>query len=60
MPDSSVLIGLLDPNDGQHQLATESVLTYRAQGVGFSVPTSVLAEVLVAEAKREPAAVELR
>ncbi len=50
--DTSVLIGALDPSDTHHAATLRAVPGYRQHG--FSVPASVLAEVLVPTARDRP------
>jgi predicted nucleic acid-binding protein len=45
--DSSVILALLDPQDVHHASAAEQVRRRRRAGSRFTVPASVLAEVLV-------------
>lgn len=58
--DSSVVIGLLDAADALHEQALTALIRRTADGAEFSLPASVLAEVLVGEARRSRPAVDLR
>ncbi len=50
--DSSVLLGLLDPDDVHHTAAAQAVRDRRTRGHTFVVSAVVLAEVLVGAARR--------
>ncbi|MGH3908937.1 MAG: type II toxin-antitoxin system VapC family toxin [Pseudonocardiaceae bacterium] len=58
--DASALIGLVDPADAHHRAAVETARELRAAGMSFLVPTTVLAEILVAPAGRGLPAVQER
>jgi predicted nucleic acid-binding protein len=58
--DSSVILGLFDPQDALHAVATMAVRSARDAGHAFVLPASVLAEVLVGAARRGTAELELR
>jgi len=58
--DASVLIGLVDPADTHHRAAVVTARELRAAGMRFLVPTTVLAEILVAPAGHGLPAVEER
>ncbi|HET9142868.1 PIN domain-containing protein [Actinophytocola sp.] len=60
MLDTSVLLGLLDTGDAHHQAAARAVTQCMVAGSDFGLPASVLAEVLVSEARRSRPAVEQR
>ena len=64
--DTSVLLGVLDPQDALHQAARAAVLEHRKAGHTFAAPTSVLAETLVgahrqgeSTARRTEAAIDI-
>jgi predicted nucleic acid-binding protein len=44
--DTSILLGVLDPQDALHQVAKSAVREHRRAGRTFAIPTSVLAEAL--------------
>lgn len=50
--DASVVLALFDPEDALHVSAVEAVRRHRAAGAQFTLPASVLAEVLVGAARR--------
>jgi predicted nucleic acid-binding protein len=54
--DSSVLLGLLDPNDAHHAAATAAVRDVKDRGQRILVPATVVAEVLVSAAGVGPGA----
>lgn len=54
--DSSVLLGLLNPNDAHHAAATATVRDVRNRGQRVVVPATVMAEVLVSAARIGPQA----
>jgi predicted nucleic acid-binding protein len=56
--DSSIVLGLLDPDDAHHQSATAAVRAARSAGHALVLPASAFAEVLVGASRVGPAAVE--
>jgi predicted nucleic acid-binding protein len=58
--DSSVVLGVLDPQDALHRPASEAVVRARDEGAEFVLPAIVLAEVLVGVARLDPGAIVLR
>jgi predicted nucleic acid-binding protein len=58
--DTSVLLGLLDPQDCLHLSSAGAARAHRDSGDAFVLPASVLAEALVGVARTDQAAVELR
>lgn len=58
--DTSVLLAALDPGDAHHHVAAERLRSHRDRGDSFVVSAIVLAEALVAEARRGEPAVEER
>ncbi|MGH7761471.1 MAG: type II toxin-antitoxin system VapC family toxin [Candidatus Dormibacteraceae bacterium] len=45
--DASVLVGVLDPQDGHHDAAVQSLRSARSRGRQIQLPASAFAEVLV-------------
>lgn len=58
--DSSVLLGLMDTGDAHHAAAARRIIDHTAAGGLFTLPAIVLAEILVAEARRGQPAVQKR
>ena len=58
--DSSVILGLLDPDDAHHHVATAALTKYTEDGILFGLPASVLSEVLVGDARQGETAVAQR
>jgi len=58
--DSSVVLGLLDPEDAHHPAAVAELRRRESAGDWFVIPSLVLAEVLVGVARAEPGALERR
>lgn len=58
--DSSVILGMLDPEDAHHAAATAVLTRYTEDGVPFGLPASVLSEVLVGDARQGETAVAHR
>ncbi|MGQ0841232.1 type II toxin-antitoxin system VapC family toxin [Actinokineospora sp.] len=58
--DASVVIAVFDPLDAHHLSAIEVVRGQHVAGSQFVVPSSVLAEVLVGEARRDGGIVDHR
>jgi predicted nucleic acid-binding protein len=58
--DASVILALFDPDDGLHSSAADAIRRQRAAGAEFSVPASVLAEILVGAARRGDNELRLR
>jgi predicted nucleic acid-binding protein len=58
--DSSIVIALLDADDAGQASAVRALRDYHDEGREFLVPASVLAQVLVAESRRDGAAVDQR
>jgi predicted nucleic acid-binding protein len=56
--DSSVLIGFLDQNDVHHQSAFSAIAEHRQAGRTFTIPATVLAEILVSRARHDPTKVD--
>jgi predicted nucleic acid-binding protein len=58
--DTSVVIALFDPDDAHHKAAASQTRQLRDEGVHFSAPATVLAEVLIGSARRGEEAVRQR
>jgi predicted nucleic acid-binding protein len=58
--DSSVVLGILDPEDVHHPAAVAELRRRESAGDWFVIPSLVLAEVLVGVARAEPGALERR
>ena len=58
--DACVILGLLDQGDVHHKAAAALVTEYTEAGARFDLPATVLAEVLVSEARRSQPAVDRR
>jgi predicted nucleic acid-binding protein len=58
--DASVVLALLDRQDALHKAAVRAVREHRAEGSGFLLPASVLAEVLVGVARMGEEALDQR
>lgn len=58
--DSSIVLGLLDPDDAHHPAAVTELRRREIAGDWFVLPSLVLAEVLVGVARAEPGALEQR
>ena len=58
--DTSVVLGLLDRQDAHHHTAVRLITEHTTAGTVFGLPASVLAEVLVSEARRGHPAVARR
>jgi predicted nucleic acid-binding protein len=58
--DSSVVLGILDPEDVRHPAAVAELRRRESAGDWFVIPSLVLAEVLVGVARAEPGAFEQR
>jgi predicted nucleic acid-binding protein len=54
------VLGLLDQGDAHHKAAATLITAHTEAGARFGLPASVLAEVLVSEARRSQPAVDRR
>jgi predicted nucleic acid-binding protein len=58
--DSSLVIAIFDPKDCHHEATLARLRDHRAAGRGFTIPASVLGEVLVGAARDSHRAAESR